>query len=1031
VTGCKSHFSFWLRVALVIALCAGVVIGPPRAAPADAGGDPAERAAITVSGTYLQEWDDSEGHISIVRGHCRVQQGLTTLEAQKMVIWRSTQSGGKGKRDRLTIYLEDDVRIEEPGSTLNDSPMIVTLNTRAGVRVHSANPVNVQPARDDALYARANKRRRHSTARIIRTSQVTESPEGGPELRSEQFLRTPARIRRIHIRARSGNEFFISSQLAPNRTPPEQVTTITGGVNVRIEGLDQRIGGKPVGMVELSADRMVIWSRGDIAAGVSEGVVQSQDEPFEIYLEGNIIIRQGDPNNGLLMREAHAEYATFDARDNKALLLNAELKTYLPSIQGTIRVWAERIRQLGPNTFHAVHAWATPSPYGKPGYRVQSTDVFLEERAREPSSIFGGPGGVFGPDGNEPPTVNPATGEPDVETQNWITSLNNVFFVEDVPLFYLPYISAPADKSEIALQSVLFSQDQIFGTTIRTMWDPFKLFGFTDPKGAQWSLLGDYFSRRGPAVGLQGRYRGDNLFGIPGKYFGEMNSLYVHDVGTDDLGADRQSLVPSTQNRGIFEWRHEQQLPDGFTFIGEAGWASDRNFREQYFQSEFDRGKDVESLLYLKQQQSNWAWTAIVRPNTNPFEYETQWLPRGDLYVLSEPLFNGLLTYSSHTSGAYADVHVADPPYNPQQDTFRPIPYYFPVHGADLMTRQQLDAPFNLGPINVVPHVMGEAAYWGDSFAGDPISRLGVNAGVKGSLEAWRVFPEVQSDIFNLNGLAHKIVFDADYEYTSVNRSLATIAQWNEIDDDAQERFRERLVQNTFGGILPPQFESRFYALRTGAGLDVTAPYNELIDDQQFVTLGIHQRLQTKVGPPDRQRIRDWMTLDLSATYFPNPNRDDFGAPWGLLTANYTWNISQRTTILANALYDTFPGAEQLWNVGIMSQRSERGSVYLGLAQVKGDFGVLDSDIVTATYSYQMSQKWISTVGTAYDLGEHRNVGQSFTVTRVGLDFLIHVAGSYDVSTGNTSFAVAIEPRIGNFGNSMTQLSNLLAGRQH
>jgi hypothetical protein len=238
-------------------------------------------------------------------------------------------------------------------------------------------------------------------------------------------------------------------------------------------------------------------------------------------------------------------------------------------------------------------------------------------------------------------------------------------------------------------------------------------------------------------------------------------------------------------------------------------------------------------------------------------------------------------------------------------------------------------------------------------------------------------------------------------------------------------------VINTFGGVLPPQFDSRLYALRTGAGLGVTAMDNELIDDQQFVTLGIHQRLQTKIGPPDKQRIRDWMTLDLSATYFPDANRDDFGAPWGLLTANYTWNISQRTTFLANALYDTFPGAEQLWNFGIMSQRSERGSVYLGLAQVKGDFGVLDSDILTATYSYQMSQKWISTVGTAYDLGEHRNVGQSFTVTRVGLDFLIHVAGSYDVSTGNTSFAIAIEPRIGNFGNSMTQLSNLLAGRQH
>ena len=734
MTGCKIHSNFWLRVARIVALGAAILTGPPRAAPADSANDPAERVVISVTGTYSQEWDDSEGHVSIIRGHCRVQQGSTILEAQKMVIWRSTQSVGKGKRDRLTIYLEDDVRIEEPGSTLNDSPMIVTLSTRAGVKVLITNPETRQPARDDALYVRADKRRRHSTARIIRTAQTTEATDGGPELRSEQFLRTPARIRRIHIRPRGSNEFTIFSQPAPNHTPAEQVTTITGGVNVRIEGLDQRIGGKPIGMIELSADRMVIWSRGDIATGVSEGLVQSQDEPFEVYMEGNIIIRQGDPNNAQLMREAHAGSATFDARENKALLLQAELKTYLPSLQGTVRVWAEQIRQLGPNTFHAIHAWATPSPYGKPGYRVQSTDVFLEERVRQPSAIFG-------PDSNEPMTVNPATGEPEETTQNWITSLNNVLFIEDVPVFYLPYISAPADKSEIPLQSVLFSEDSIFGTQIRTMWDPFKLFGLTDPKGQQWSLLGDYFSRRGPGGGLQGKYKGDNLFGVPGKYWGEMIGFYVHDEGTDNLGADRQSLVPSTQDRGRFEWRHEQTLPDGFTFIGEAGWVSDRNFLEQYYQSEFDRGKDIETLLYLKQQQSNWAWTAIVRPNTDPFEYETQWLPRGDFYVLSEPLLNGLVTYSTHTSGAYAQVHTADPPYNPQQDIFTPIPYYAPVHGADLMTRNQLDAPLNLGPINIVPHVMGEAAYWGDSFSGDPISRLSLNAGVKSSMEMWRAFP--------------------------------------------------------------------------------------------------------------------------------------------------------------------------------------------------------------------------------------------------------------------------------------------------
>src|SRR4029077_8858555 len=130
------------------------------------------------------------------------------------------------------------------------------------------------------------------------------------------------------------------------------------------------------------------------------------------------------------------------------------------------------------------------------------------------------------------------------------------------------------------------------------------------------------------------------------------------------------------------------------------------------------------------------------------------------------------------------------------------------------------------------------------------------------------------------------------------------------------------------------------------------------------------------------------------------PNRDDFGQRFGLLTARYAWNVSPRTSILADALYDLFPNAPQLWNVAILSQRSERGSVYLGLRELRGG-GQLDSEILTASYSYQMSPKWISTMGPAYDPAENRNAGQSFTITRVGVDFIVSVAGNYDVSTGN------------------------------
>ena len=218
------------------------------------------------------------------------------------------------------------------------------------------------------------------------------------------------------------------------------------------------------------------------------------------------------------------------------------------------------------------------------------------------------------------------------------------------------------------------------------------------------------------------------------------------------------------------------------------------NFQDQYFQSEFDRGKDIESLVYLKQQQSNWAWTAIIKPNDQPFEYETQWLPRGDLYVLSQPLQR-----TDDLQPAHLGRLCRGAPRRSAQLAGSLHAHLQPRSRARgrLIHASAGDAPFNLGPVNVVPHAMGEAAYRGDSFDGEPVSLIGGQPGIEIQCGDVAGLPEVQSDIFNLNGLAHKIVFETDYEYTTVNRSMSDIAQWNELDDNAQERFQERLVQNT------------------------------------------------------------------------------------------------------------------------------------------------------------------------------------------------------------------------------------------
>jgi len=315
-------------------------------------------------------------------------------------------------------------------------------------------------------------------------------------------------------------------------------------------------------------------------------------------------------------------------------------------------------------------------------------------------------------------------------------------------------------------------------------------------------------------------------------------------------------------------------------------------------------------------------------------------------------------------------------------------------------------------------------AYWSEDLNGDDMTRLYGSAGIRGSLMMTKVMPEVQSSILGLRGLVHKMVFDFDYSYSDSSQDLADVAQYNEFDDQAQYRFRNRLVTNTFGGFLPEQFDPRFYAVRSGAAHNVTAPYYELVDSQQVLRMGWRHRLQTQAGPIDNPRVRDWMTLDLDASYYPNAERDNFGESFGLLGGRYAWNVSERTSILANGYYDLFDNAQQLWNVGIVSQRSERGSIYVGVRQVKG--AGLYSEIITASYTYQMSPNWVSTFGTAYDLAEGRNRGQSLTVTRIGRDFLTHFGATYDASKDNVGFMLSVEPRFLQFasGSSATNQMN-------
>ena len=65
-------------------------------------------------------------------------------------------------------------------------------------------------------------------------------------------------------------------------------------------------------------------------------------------------------------------------------MLNAELRQFVPQLQSEVRVRAERMRQLNRDTYFAQNAWATASQFGKPGYRIQASEVFVEKRLSDP-----------------------------------------------------------------------------------------------------------------------------------------------------------------------------------------------------------------------------------------------------------------------------------------------------------------------------------------------------------------------------------------------------------------------------------------------------------------------------------------------------------------------------------------------------------------------------------------------------------------------------------------------------------------------
>lgn len=899
----------------------------------------------------------------------------------------------------------------------------------------------------------------------------------------------PGTQRTTRMTSRDGTPYTL--QTLPNAEGYSTII-IRGGVNVLT------VSPPPIGVIDLSADRVVIWRKMDAKTitGPNGERIEDAGDPMEVYLEGHVIIRQ-DKQEVAGTGDQHtynAEKAYFNLQSGRLIAVDAELDMFAPGLIAPTKMFSPRIEQFRPlvpgqnggmlygrEEIRADQTMITGSRFPIPGYRFTSRSVDINHvvsTKTDPNT------GQSVGDPRDPRS------EPDLTWR--IDARRNVFYLGPLPVFYWPRILANADDLEPPIRQIRYGYNNYLGHQVLTDFNGFRLFGIRKPDWIDsWNIDIDYLSMRSqqfPALGSEiGWFGKDFLSDLfdpyrrnkrlsdqvgPDGYFGYLDMWGLRDDGIDVLGTGPAIVTPSgdvrlpdgtvpgkrgfqrgisgipglpngvpafQKFRGRINMRHMQSLLgadadpyEDFRFQVEAAYVSDRQFLEEYYKRLTETGLDQETLGYVIRQKDNWAWSIWTEANLQNFNTETQWLPRLDYYRLGDSPLGNLLTYDQHSGIDYANVHTAVEVNNPNIFAFMP---YDPISNTSgvfksgrAYTNHELDLPLNFDNIlRVVPYVQGQAVGWDNQIDGRSAGRIWGAAGARADIMAWRRFPDIESDLFNVHGLNHKVNFQADYRNAYSNMNLNEIGVQDDLDDNTYEFVRRYFALFQYhGGLLPPQYDPRHLILRRGIS-PISGP-TDIQGTIQTLQLNLHSRLQTKRGPEGRRRIMDFMTFDVSTTYFPYAQRDNFGKAFGQNTYNWQWFLGDRTSLVSYGWFEFFdiggkpkyqasknlpedPFGLNVITSGISISRPPRGNIFIGYTIL--DSGQITTSALNPSISYWMSPKWYGTFSTSYDFGNAIMLSSMFSFTRVGADYLTTIGLVVDPQRNNFSqIAIAISPRL-------------------
>ena len=712
----------------------------------------------------------------------------------------------------------------------------------------------------------------------------------------------------------------------------------------------------------LRADRAVIFLDASATRGAGEAPASAVRG---VYLEGHALASDGSYT-------VRAPRAYYDVGRNRAVLLDAVLYSFDVERELPLYVRADMLRQTAAGTFRAQGAVFTTSEFGVPHFAIGAGRLTVRQ-------------------------VEPRPGV----SQAAFRAKDITLRVDDTPVFWLPF--AAGRTGEIPLRSVRAGFSDNNGPQLETEWDAFALLGRTPREGVDAEIDLDFRGERGP--GLGGRLDYDQ----PG-FRGEIEAYTLPIDGGEDEIADRMNLDRDDELRGLVDARHRQDLPGRWELSVEASAVSDETFLEAFFPDRAYEAKPFEISAYLKWQDQEQAFTALLKANPNNFIPQlaelqapgsvTDKLPEFGYHRTGTPLLGGRLTWFSETSAGvirqrFGEDTPADRGFTDAQsqalfgiDSDTPFDDAADAQGLDndvhfrFDTREEIAFPIDLGPVRAVPYLTGRFTAYEDDFGDyrgeDEFYRLLGVAGVRLKTSFSKVYPGVRDRLFDLDGVRH---------------------------------------------VVTPQVEA-FYLGSTldAGGLPPLDPDIESLAEGGGVRVGVLQTFETRRGGPARSRnaLLAQVRTDLVLRYDNDfdeeaavpryvPYRPEYTLGGDHAYTEVLWMVTDSLGVVGEATYALENDGFAQWRVGTTYDATPRLRFSAGYTEIDP----IPSRVLSLALRYQLTRKYLVGATQSFDFADSDDdsASGSFFLERALPRWRMRVFGSVDQLDGDFAVGLLLAPQ--------------------